>query len=209
MDTASPEPQLPALPLLTPEQVKERQVRKLYRVHTAVIRRLREGSATEEDNKDLARARLYRDMKRRGHSDLEIARAMGMQDRSVRGFVTGKLGRALLDYLTEREVAKTDKAMDDVVAQARRDFAALTPKSVKFLDWCMREKKDGTPEDVGLFQWAAAIVAKGAGLTEPSTAVRPVIQINVGSIKIEQAQVNADDEMARQAAITVDAEVVE
>lgn len=170
----------------------------------ALQRRLATDSLRESDKVEMATAKRVREMERRGVSSLDIAREIGKDDRHTRRYMQGPVYLAFAAHLDAIERGDEGKLVDKIVRQAKNDFAQFAPDAIQYIRECFRRTDDGKAwKDDGKAQWATQLVAKGLGLTEPETAVRPQINIAGHYIHIETQQVKEDDEEARNAIIDV------
>lgn len=171
---------------------------------TALARRLHADLLKEDDKALLETVKRVREYQRKGASELEIARAVGMQARAVNKLIVGPSFKVISDYLELVERGDDAKLTDRIVRDAKSEFAQFAPDAIRYIRECFARTSDHTAwKDDAKAQWATQLVAKGLGLTEPETAVRPQINIAGHYIHIETQQVKEDDEEARNAIIDV------
>lgn len=168
---------------------------------SALARRLSADLLKEEDKALVETVKRIRAYQRKGASELEISRAIGMQARAVNKLIVGPSFAVISAHLEEIERGDDTKLVDKIVRQAKQDFAQFAPDAIRYIRECYARSEDGkTWKDDGKAQWATQLVAKGLGLTEPETAVRPQINIAGHYIHVETTQVKEDDEEARVSA---------
>ncbi len=167
-------------------------------------RRLDTDTLTDEDKERLELTRRLKELRGEGRTFEECGELLAMNPKTLAKFVRGGVFKLLSDHLEAIDSGEDAEASDRVVRTAKQDFAGLAPSAIAFLRHAYRKGDDGKEyRDEGLAQWATGLIAKGTGLTEPQTAVRPVIQINLGVIQAELQEVGRDDMRAASAVIEV------
>lgn len=169
----------------------------------ALARRLSADLLRDEDKRLVETVTRIRALHKKGASSLEISRALGRQERDVRRLTAGKSFEVVSEHLERLESGNDAKLVDRIVRQAKQDFAQFAPDAIRYIRECFTRTPDNAAwKDDAKAQWATQLVAKGLGLTEPDTAIRPQINIHGNYIHVETAQVEEDDEEARIAAAT-------
>lgn len=174
----------------------------------AIAHRLEMDALTPEDKERLELARQLRAYRKRGMKVADCAALVGLKESTAQQFMLRGVYKLFVHYLDGLEKGEDDKAADAKVRKAKQRLAHHTDDAVDFIAECFKRNPEEERAEKGVFvdegraQWAAQQVAKGTGLLEPERAVRPTININIGQIAAEQAQVEDDDSRA-QAAIDV------
>lgn len=165
----------------------------------AVERRLERNLLSDQDKEQLEQTGKVRKLMKTGASTREVARALGMHEYALTRLLAAPIFNVYNKHLEEVEKGDNQKIVDRIVRQAKSDFAQFAPDAIAFIRGCFARTTDGKWLDKADAQWATQLVAKGLGLTEPETAVRPIIHIQTAAIRIETEQVREDDEEARRA----------
>jgi len=172
--------------------------------------RLASDTLRPRDKERMAFTQRIRTLRKQGRTLAQCAQEMGVGESKVVQFTRRGMYKIFCEYLATAEQAAQEITGSDVVRQARQEFATLAPDAMAYFRSCYQRHPPEDQPALGLFKddakamWATDKVAKGLGLTEPEHAVRPVIHINVGSIRVEMAQVAADDAEAARAAKVID-----
>jgi transposase-like protein len=173
--------------------------------------RLAAGQLTPDDKALLERARLVRVERSAGRAFTEIAPRVGITHQQLARWVRGATYRVLAEYLDRGAVAEANATAEGRVQEARTALAGLAPDAVRVLEESFARHPagtqrtikgpDGKPQAVDIggtlvskadAQWAAEKVLRGTGLTETGISARPVVVINVESIKAVLTAIRAD-----------------
>ena len=166
----------------------------------ALKRRLETDNLTPEDKERLELARRLRELHRDGKTLEECAHVLGQHPKMLAQFARRGVYKLFCDYLERLEHGDDEKAVERVVRKARTEFAGFSPDAIQYIRGCFRRDEQGEWSDDGKAMWATQLVAKGVGLTEPQSVVRPIININIAALKAEMSQVASDDAEADAAA---------
>jgi len=172
----------------------------------ALKRRLTTGTLTPEDKERFELTRRLRELRRDGKTIEECAGLLGMRREMIGQFMRRGVFEAFSQHLESLERGTDEKAVEHVVRMARKDFAGFAPDAITYYRSCFMRNAEEERAEKGEFKddakamWATDKVSKGLGLTEPETAVRPIVHINVGYIRNEMLRVAEDDAEAEAAA---------
>lgn len=165
----------------------------------ALQRRLETDTLKPEDKEKLELARELRRLRKQGLSFRECSERMGQTEARLEKFARRQSFATFCRYLETLEKGTNEEATAVVVRKAKQEFAAFAPDTIAYYRTCFERNPPEDQAEKGEFKddakamWASERVSKGLGLTEPDTAVRPVVQINIAHIRMEQAMVAADD----------------
>lgn len=187
------------MPELTP--------RKSPRV-MALEQRLADGTLTPEDKEKLDLTRRVRELRLAGNTYAKCAEELGLKQKNLEAFARAGVYKTLSAHVAAMEEGSEEVATERVIKQTRNEFALCGPLAARVVRESFKRDADDALVDKGQAMWATQMVAKGLGLTEPQSAGRPTITINIGTIQAELGTVRADDSLAR-GAIDVTPQVVE
>lgn len=161
--------------------------------------RLRQGTLGPDELKLYERAKALYALRKQGYTQAQCAAELNLPVSSVGAFLTRGTYRTVVEHIeaTTGEAANADNERQ--MRELRGRFILLGPKAMTALERSFEEAKPGEYKDDGKMMWATQMVARGLGLTEPPPPARPAIQINIGTLKAELADIRADDARARRA----------
>jgi hypothetical protein len=165
----------------------------------ALQKRIASDMLTPLDKERMATARELRALRKKGLSFRACAEEMGKSETRVKELAQNANYKLFCEYFDSVEQGTDAQVVDKLVRKAKQEFAAFAPDALSYFRTCYERNPPEEHAEKGEFKddakamWATERVAKGLGLTEPETAVRPVVQINIAHIRMEQAMVAADD----------------
>lgn len=172
-------------------------------------RRLAANELLPADKEQLELTRRVLALRREGATQAEIGAAVGQSVNMIQKFMGRSAYRLFVAHLQRVEQNDDDKLTQDTVRKAKAQFAGFANDAIDYYRTCFARNAEEDHEDKGVFRddakamWATEKVSKGLGFTEPETAVRPIVNINIAHIVAEQKMVDQDDARASQAVIDV------